>query len=71
MVMMPLRIGSIRITRRPPVFVRLRAAGSEPGVADGKLSISLETASTRGFPEIKPLAPTVMVNFLINVAYGC
>jgi hypothetical protein len=68
--MMPFRIGSISITRRPPVFVRLSAAGTEPGTEDGKLSISFETASTIGLPEIKPLAPTVMMKFLISVAYG-
>jgi hypothetical protein len=68
--MMPFRIGSISITRRPPVFVRLSAAGTEPGTEDGKFSISFDTASTRGVPEIKPAAPTVMMNFLISVAYG-
>jgi hypothetical protein len=58
---MPFKIGSIRITRSPPVFVRLRAAGAVPGTEDGKLSISFETASTSGVPEIKPAAPTVIV----------
>jgi hypothetical protein len=46
------------------VFVRLSAAGAEPGTEDGKFSISFDTASTRGVPDIKPLAPTVMMMFL-------
>jgi hypothetical protein len=69
--MIPFRIGSIKITRKPPVFVKLKAAGTVPAVDEGKLSISFDTESTRGVPDIKPLAPTVILIFLIKFDYGC